>query len=95
MTCWIVCQPFQVLEVGPDFAPTNCTPTKGTTILDAVVLAANVAFSLGLRVEGLSPRIGLEDIAGWLNGPTLGEPDFVGFASAMSAERIFTKLSSI
>jgi hypothetical protein len=81
--------PFLVLGVVLDSVRPSCTPTKGTIILGAAVLAEIVASSLELREEESNPRTVLGSTVGWWNGPMLGAISSADFGFAMSAGPIF------
>jgi hypothetical protein len=87
--CWITFLPFRVPEADRGFGLPSCTPTKGTTTLDAVVLAEIEASSPALRAEGSSPRIAWDATVGWWREPMPGATSTADFGFVMNAGPIF------
>jgi hypothetical protein len=85
----MVSLPFLAPGAGLDSVLPSCTPTKGTTIHGAAVLAEIVVSSLALREGESNPRTALGDTAGSLNGPMLGATSSADFGFAMNAGLIF------
>ena len=87
---WIAFLPFLVLGVGLDSVQPNCTPTRGTTILDVAVVADNEESNRGLRVKESNPKTALDATAGLSNGPMRGAVSPGGSGFATNAGQIFT-----